>query len=197
VNDPFAALGLPFGAPLTDIRAARRRLARSAHPDHGGTEEAMKRVNQAFDAAVAHATGRRRLPEPTSVVDTAARATVDSTQYRPSGGESRRGSRRAHDHPSFTIDALPAEAFEALIIVASWIGKILVDEPPYQLDVHLYEPAECWCRLDLVPDAGASTVSITIASADDGPVPDVESVRDVWVDQLNRLATEDRRWPSQ
>jgi len=67
---------------------------------------------------------------------------------------------------------------------------VLVDEPPYLLDVHLYEPGECWCRLDLVPDAGASTVSITVASADGGPVPDIDEVRDTWVAHLNQLG----RW---
>lgn len=96
----------------------------------------------------------------------------------------------AHDHPSFVVDALPVEAFEALLIVTSWIGEVLVDEPPYLLDVHLYEPSECWCRLELVPDAGASTVSITVAGTGGAPAPDVESVRDVWVANLNQLG----RW---
>ena len=65
--------------------------------------------------------------------------------------------------PSFVIDALPAEAFEALLVVTSWIGEVLVDEPPYLLEVHLHDPAPCWCRLELVPDAGSSTVSLTVA----------------------------------
>lgn len=155
----------------------------------------MKRVNQAFDAAVAHATGRRLLPDPDQAGPTPPSDRIGDAGRRAAGP--RRGQRSSHDHPSFTIDALPVEAFEALMIVACWIGKILDDEPPYRLDVHLYEPAECWCRLDLVPDAGASTVSITVASADEGTVPDVEEVRDVWVDQLNRLAASDRLWPSQ
>ena len=64
-----------------------------------------------------------------------------------------------HDAPSFTIDHLPAEAFEALLVVTSWMGEVLVDDPPYVLEVHLTEPGPCWCRLDLVPDAGGSTVT--------------------------------------
>ncbi|MEZ5216771.1 MAG: hypothetical protein R2715_09340 [Ilumatobacteraceae bacterium] len=51
------------------------------------------------------------------------------------------------------IEALPVEAYEALLVVATWIGEVLVDEPPYLLDVHLHEPRPCWCRLELVPDA--------------------------------------------
>lgn len=89
------------------------------------------------------------------------------------------------DVPSFVIDALPAEAFEALLVVTSWIGEVLVDDPPYVLEVHLREPAECWCRLDLVPDAGASTVSLTVAAIDGSPAPLLDDVRDVWVQQLN------------
>jgi hypothetical protein len=92
-----------------------------------------------------------------------------------------------HDAPSFTIDALPAEAFEALLVVTSWMGEMLVDDPPYVLEVHLTEPGPCWCRLDLVPDAGGSTVTLTVASVGDDPAPDVEAVRDAWVVNLNRL----------
>ena len=92
-----------------------------------------------------------------------------------------------HDAPSFVIEALPVEAYEALLVVATWIGEVLVDEPPYLLDVHLHEPRPCWCRLELVPDAGASTVSITVASIDGDPVPGAEDVRDLWIAHLNRL----------
>jgi hypothetical protein len=93
----------------------------------------------------------------------------------------------AHDVASFTIEALPVEAFEALLIVSGWLGEVVVDEPPYQLDVVLGEPFECWCRLDLVPDAGASTVALTLASIDGRPVPDLDAVRDAWVASLNAL----------
>jgi hypothetical protein len=92
-----------------------------------------------------------------------------------------------HDSPSFTIDVLPVEAFEALLVVASWMGEVLVDDPPYLLEAFLHDPAPCWCRLDLVPDAGATTVSLMVAGVDDAPTPDPESVRDEWVANLNRL----------
>jgi hypothetical protein len=38
-----------------------------------------------------------------------------------------------------------------------------------------------------VPDAGSSTVSLTVAAIDGAPAPDVEAVRDLWVANLNRL----------
>jgi hypothetical protein len=90
------------------------------------------------------------------------------------------------DDSSFTIDALPAESFEALLVVCSWMGEVLVDDPPYVLEAFMLEPEPCWCRLDLVPDAGGTTVSLTVAGVE-GPAPDIDDVRDVWVASLNRL----------
>ncbi len=197
--DPFAVLGLEFGASVPEIRSARRRLARDLHPDLGGSDDAMKALNAAFEAAVAHATGRRPLRpmEHDSGPNQAGPYQAGSYRGRPapsSGPGASRGPRTSgrftHDHPSFVVDALPAEAFEALLIVTSWIGEVLVDEPPYLLEVHLHEPAPAWCRLDLVPDAGSSTVSITVGAVDGGATPDVELVRDVWVANLNQLG----RW---
>jgi hypothetical protein len=92
-----------------------------------------------------------------------------------------------YDSPSFTIDVLPAEAFEALLVVTGWMGEVLVDDPPYVLETFLRDPAPCWCRLDLVPDAGATTVSLTVAGVDGDVTPDPEAVRDEWVANLNRL----------
>lgn len=80
------------------------------------------------------------------------------------------------------------ETFEALRLVASWFGEVVDDDPPYVLDVALHDPFECWCRLELVPDAGASTVSLTVvAEAATGWAPDVDVVRDRWIDGLNEL----------
>ena len=198
--DPFEALGLGRDATLADVRAARRRLAFDRHPDRGGDADAMKDLNAAFDAAVGHLTGRRPLPsldEPApataATAPTAAAAATADIGSAPSAARGQRYGRpqrwigRAqHDVPSFVIDALPAEAFEALLVVTSWIGEVLVDDPPYVLEVHLDEPSPCWCRLDLVPDAGASTVSLTVASIDGTPAPLLDDVRDVWVQNLNR-----------
>ena len=103
-------------------------------------------------------------------------------EARPAGWR-----RVATDNPSFTVEALPVETFEALVVVANWMGEVLVDDPPYVLESHLVEPFDCWCRLDIVPDAGASTVSIAIATFGDDLVPDVDAVRDAWVANLNRL----------
>ena len=42
-------LDIELPATLADLKAARRRLAKVHHPDAGGDEEAMKRINAAFD----------------------------------------------------------------------------------------------------------------------------------------------------
>jgi hypothetical protein len=92
------------------------------------------------------------------------------------------------DVPSFTVDALPVDTFEALLIAAALLGEAIDDDPPYRLDAYLSEPFDCWCRLDVVPDAGSSTVGLTIGGIDGRPVPDVVTVRDAWVDALNSLS---------
>jgi len=186
-DDPYAVLGVDPDADEATLRAARRRLAKATHPDHqGGDAGRMGRVNAAFDVAMA----RLHAPPsvPTSVAPTPSSSSSSPSPPRP---PARGPGRFAHDVASFTIEALPAEAFEALLIVATWLGEVLVDDPPYQLDVELGEPFECWCRLDLVPDAGASTVAVTLVAHDDLPLPDLDAVRDAWVAALNHLGHPD------
>lgn len=185
-DDPYAVLGVDPGATAHELRAARRRLAMELHPDRaGGTlaaTEAMQRLNLAFEAAVARL---RRPAEPDSAASRSASEAEPSSQRE--GPVPRPGGRIAHDVASFTIEALPAEAFEALFVVAGWLGEVIDDDPPYRLDVWLGEPFDCWCRLDVVPDAGASTVALTLGGLDARPVPDLDVVRDTWVAELNNL----------
>jgi hypothetical protein len=60
--DPFGLLGVEPGASLQELRAARRRLAKTLHPDleAGRGSEAMALINTAFEAATA------RVPSPAS-----------------------------------------------------------------------------------------------------------------------------------
>jgi hypothetical protein len=177
-SDPFAVLGLTPEATLDEVRSARRKLAAQFHPDHGGDAIRMGEINVAFDAVVFQLLHPPPSPSPA--------ATPPEPPVAPPAAPRRyRGVQQ--DAPSFTIDQLPAEAFEALLVVTSWMGEVLVDDPPYVLEVHLTEPDPCWCRLDLVPDAGGSTVTLTVASIDGTPAPDVELVRDLWVANLNQL----------
>jgi hypothetical protein len=183
VEDPFAVLGLPPGASLDDVRAARRRLAKDLHPDVGGDPARMQEVNRAFDLAVKTVLGRADRPESVPAAETPTSAAPrQATTVR------RRVNRGIqHDAPSFTIDVLPAESFEALLVVAGWMGQVLDDDPPYQLEVHLYEPWDCWCRLELAPEAGGTQVAVTVAGYDGQDAPSVEAVRDLWVTGCNAL----------
>jgi hypothetical protein len=174
VNDPFGVLGLGADATADDVRVARRELAKRHHPDHGGDPATMQAVNEAADEAL------QQITTPTGDDLRRDRSAAGPVAEEPWGGLSR-------DVPSFTVEALPAETFEGLLIVTSWLGEVLDDEPPYRLDVHLYEPVDCWCRLDVVPDAGASTVSLTVAGLDGSAAPDVLAIRDLWISNLNAV----------
>lgn len=170
--DPFDVLGLPRSANQAQVIEARRRLAKSVHPDSGGNVESMQRVNLAAEQALAR-------------LSTAP--TTPTRRSNPGQGQQTVVVPTRHDHPSFTVEALPVEAFEGLIIVASWIGELVDDDPPYRIEVRLRDPGPGWCALDLVPDAGASSVSLSVASEPGWPQPDIDRVRDVWIDGLNRL----------
>jgi hypothetical protein len=188
--DPFAVLGLPQGSTVEDVEIARRTLAKSAHPDAGGSVRDMQRINAAADEAARIAGVRATAPAaPGAHPPTAAPATPAPATAAPQTGAP------LHwrvDHPSFTVEALPAESFEALLVVASWLGETIDDDPPYRLDVELAEPVACWCRLELLPDAGATTVGLTIGSELGGSEQgvtgdDVDAVRDAWIAALNSL----------
>lgn len=134
----------------------------------------MQRINAAADEAI------RRLTAPIT-----RGGPPRGRAPRPQPAPGPRFARR--DHPSFTIEALPVEAFEGLLIVAGWLGDLIDDDPPYALEVAMTQPYQGWCRLDLVPDAGASTVSLVVAGEPGEPPPDIDAVRDAWVGGLNQL----------
>ena len=175
--DPFEVLGLARDATVAEIGEARRRLAKELHPDLGGDQAAMQAVNRAHDEAVA-LVGQTDVPEPEQEPEPAPQPVRD-----------RRPNRHVlYDWPSFTLGVLPAEAFEYVLLAGATLGQLMVDEPPYVLEVLFNDPVPCWCRLDLLPDAGATTVSLTVAGLDNEPAPDPEFIRDLWVAALNELA---------
>jgi hypothetical protein len=171
--DARRLLGVTEDANADDVRAARRRIAKRRHPDvDGGDPEAMRRLNEAAEIVL------QELGQPMTAPSDGA----PTVRQRPSSG-----MRVDRDECPFTIEALPAVAFEALLVVTSWLGEVVADEPPFQLDVLLLDPLRCWCRLDVLPEAGASTVSLTIAAFPDEALPEIDDVRDLWVESLNRL----------
>ena len=49
----LSVLGLEWGASKQAIKQAHRRLVKQHHPDVGGTAEAFRRVNDAYQFLVA------------------------------------------------------------------------------------------------------------------------------------------------
>lgn len=181
MDDPFRQLGLNTNASAAEVRQARRDLAKEHHPDAGGDADLMRVINVAAGAALRIlAVPPEPVPKPT---DAPTNVPTNSAREPDDVG-------MTHDVPSFTVEALPVETFEALLVVTSWIGEVIDDEPPYRLDVLIHADNgiehPCWCRLELVPDAGASTVSIGVGSYDDQPTPSITVLRDLWVSHLNR-----------
>lgn len=185
VNDPWAVLGLAPGSSLDEARAARRRLAKRLHPDlhgDGPAEEAaslsarMTLVNQALDA-----------------IEGGWIASPVLSPARPEGAEGPAADAAIFPNPvfddTFSVDWLPAEAFEALFLAAYGLGDILVADEPYLLELYLLEPSPCFCRLALVPEAGGSIVTVDVTAADGGHAPTPAAVIEVLVTELNALVS--------
>lgn len=163
-----ALLGLvgPYDEKI--LRDRWRRAARDHHPDRGGSNDLMVRINEAYSVLIS-------IDEATSA-DSPSRPTQHP---RPNTDP----VVRSVDRPAFVIDALPVVAFETLLLAARVLGDVVDDDPPYVLEALIdHSGVSTWCRLDLVPDAGSSTVSITT----DGRVS-AEQLCHVWVSTVNEL----------
>lgn len=53
-SDPYRTLGVSPRASEAQLRERYLQLARSHHPDRGGNAESMRRVNEAYERALAH-----------------------------------------------------------------------------------------------------------------------------------------------
>jgi hypothetical protein len=157
--DPFEILGLAPGATADEVRAARRRLAKRAHPDAGGNHRAMQQVNDAAAAALAATPppGPEPAPEPAPEPD-AADPGPDPAEHP--------------NEAAFTVDALPVVACHFLLAAVATLGEVLDADEPYRIEAYLNEPAPCFATLDLVPEAGGSIVTVTV----DGPTPTADDV---------------------
>lgn len=167
-GDPYEVLGLPKDVNARQVSARRRFLASVHHPDVGGDPVTMAAINRAHDDLMA------RL-EPVADQDG-----VEATA--PVNGRLRVDA----DHPSFVIDALPVVAFEVLLLAARVLGDVSDDDPPYLIEAQLEDPPMTWCRLELVPDAGSTTVSVSTDSENGAEV-----IRDIWIRAVNELRIED------
>lgn len=181
---PFDVLGLGKSATREQVLAARRNLAKTSHPDRGGTTSQMGAINAAVRDAL-------------KIIDERTHATeVGAEPRRDRGRHERQRYPRGMmvDHPSFVIDELPVVAFEALMIAVNALGEISDDDPPYRLQAILVDPESCWCEIELLPEAGSTNVGLAVAQISTGsehrPAVGydlVEDVRDALIAELNRL----------
>ncbi|MDG2040555.1 MAG: hypothetical protein GKR86_01710 [Ilumatobacter sp.] len=176
---PHSVLGIATTATADEIRNAQRELARIHHPDVGGDAAVMQAVNGAAADAL------RMLGERVSQRPSATGGGHEQETAAGSPTDDWFGTER--DVPSFTVEALPAEAFEALLVATAELGDVEGDDPPYELCALLHSPLICWCQLDVVPDAGASTINVSIAPVEGHLLPAIVDVRNAYITALNRL----------
>jgi hypothetical protein len=69
-------------------------------------------------------------------------------------------------------------------VAVAGLGDVLSTDEPYGLDGYLTEPAACFCRFDLVPEAGGTIVTVTVEPAEGVAPPSASSVVDVVVATL-------------
>ena len=173
----YQLLGVTRSSSVSDIVAARRMLAREFHPDRGGDPQHMALINLAFDEIIASHSEEPAMPV-THAASRRPQSDIATSDFV---------SRFSVDRPSFTINALPVVAYEVLLLAARVLGDISSDEPPYLLEVQLEDPPMTWCRLEIVPDAGSSTISFVL----DKEV-DLQQIRDLWVTTINEIGFSSR-----
>lgn len=179
VSESFTILGVTSDVDERTLRSAWKHKAARLHPDTGGSHEAMIRLNTALEVALA-ALHRN----PSATVEGLGESQPRSTP----GGPKRYVGR---DMSSFTIDALPVDAWQLLYMGACHCGPIVDEEEPYVLEFMLSDTSissltTVMCRCELVPEAGGTTVHLTLFS-ERGQANGVEMVRDLLVSAINEL----------
>lgn len=185
-EESYAILGVPREASRDDIVAARRRRARDVHPDAGGTHGEMTAVNEAFRVLIAsRARGAGADSGSGSNNRSPASNAPPAAPSDPSPPVKGRSRRAFRDAPSFVINALPVDAFDMLLVAAATLGEVADEDPPYLLEVLVRDPGPLWCRFELFPDAGSTTVSMSCDVEDGYRLYSVEEIRDVWISTIN------------
>jgi hypothetical protein len=179
-SEAFLLLNLEPGSSVEEIRKAWRQQSVLSHPDTGGSNEAMIALNNALEVAL------EWIPENDS------ESSLQSTSKKASSST----HRLRRDVSSFTVNVLPVDCWHGLEIVASLCGPTVQDDPPYLLEFLLHDTSlpdslHGWCRCECVPEAGGTTVHLTVGSAQENEMPNIDDVRDYLVAQLNNI-----EWPS-
>lgn len=172
----FDILGVPSTATEATIRSAWKKLAAQHHPDVGGKHETMLAINEAFETAL-------------RLIRAGAEPSVN--KRTPPPPPKNRVSYALRDMSSFTVSCLPVEAWHLLEIAAAHCGQTIDEEPPYVMEFFLHDAPfddvhDAWCRCELSPEAGATTVHLALINA-----PrhfGVEDLRDFLVDTINEVS---------
>lgn len=132
-RSPHEVLGVRPDASLAEIKAARRRLAKSLHPDRNGEDGlAMREVNAAYSELLTRS--------PVQAVP---------VEDPPEPNEA-----------SFAVDVLPVYAYRLVAGAAAQLGDVWTVDEPYEIEVLLYEPSGSGLTIELVPDGGGTTVTL-------------------------------------
>lgn len=171
----FDVLGVPHDATEAVIRSAWRTLAAQHHPDVGGQHETMLQINAALETVL-------------RLLRTAPDDMVEQITVKP---QRTRVSVALRDMSSFTISSLPVEAWHLLEIAAAHCGQVIDEEPPYLMEFYLHDAPfegvqDSWCRCELAPEAGGTTVHLSLVNAPRSF--GVEDLRDFLVDTINEVS---------
>lgn len=175
-SQAFALLEIQPGCTPEEIRKAWRAKSTIHHPDAGGTNDAMVSLNLALDIALSWSP-----LDDANNPDISAPAAHSSVAFK---------ARR--DVSAFTVNVLPVDCWMALEVVAALCGPTIHEDQPYVLEFLLHDSSlplsrNSWCRCECVPEAGATTVHLTVGSSHADEVPSIDDVRDFLVDQLNHI----------
>jgi len=178
-SEAFSLLAVEPGSSVEEIRKAWRQQSVLFHPDTGGSNEAMIALNNALEIALEWSPeqAENSVPENSKTTSFAVH-------------------RLRRDVSSITVNVLPVECWHGLEIVAALCGPTIQDDPPYLLEFLLHDTSlphslNGWCRCECVPEAGGTTVHLTVGSARDSEMPNIDDVRDYLVEQLNHI-----EWPN-
>lgn len=176
-RSPFEILGITEASSEEQIRAAWKSLATTHHPDVGGNHESMLLLNSALADAL------RLLREESS---------APTAPVPPRPRKKRGASFAARDMSSFTINSLPVDAWHLLEIAAAHCGQVIDEEEPYLMEFMLHDTPfdgghHAWCRCELVPEAGGTTIHLSIVQSS-LPVITPELLRDFLVDTINEVS---------
>jgi curved DNA-binding protein CbpA len=133
--DLYAVLGVPHDADLATIKAAYRSLARINHPDLGGDQRVMVRLNEAWQ----------------TLRDPDRRATYDREAGRPPEHRRHRDGHRVLDFGRYQGWTLPeiAEHDEDYLV---WLGRTPIGRS-LQADINELLVARTVARAALHPAA--------------------------------------------